>query len=79
LRESVRVNGVVSKTFKHKEQNVVDKQRWVEIMRAAGFTEEEMREWHRQFEQMEPLAHQEFLESLGIPPAEISRIRKSAT
>ena len=30
---------------------------------------------HRQFEQLEPEAHQEFLESLGIASAEIKDIR----
>jgi hypothetical protein len=51
-------------------------------MRAAGFTEQAMWQWHRSFETMEPDAHQEFLESLEIPAEEITRIRqwsKSAT
>jgi len=50
---------------------MVNKERWVEIMRAAGLTDEAMRNWHIQFERMEPEAHQEFLESLGIEAAEI--------
>jgi len=57
---------------------MVNKERWVEIMRAAGLTDEAMRNWHIQFERMEPEAHQEFLESLGIKAAEIGRIRKWA-
>ena len=57
---------------------MVNKQRWVEIMQAAGFTEQAMWQWHRSFETMEPEAHQEFLESLGIPPAEITRIREAS-
>lgn len=59
-----------------KEAEVVNKERWVEIMRAAGLSEEDMHNWHVQFERMEPEAHQEFLESLGIPKAEIESIRK---
>jgi hypothetical protein len=55
---------------------VINKERWVDIMRAAGFSEKDMRNWHAQFEKMEPEAHQEFLESLGIKPAEIEEIRK---
>ena len=55
---------------------MINKQRWVEIMRAAGFGEKDMRNWHIQFEKMEPEAHQEFLESLGIKPAEIKQIRE---
>jgi DNA-binding transcriptional MerR regulator len=55
---------------------MISKKRWIEIMKAAGFTEEAMHNWHFQFEKMEPEAHQEFLESLGIKPAEITRIRE---
>ena len=43
---------------------------FVEIMRAAGFTEEAMWNFHRQFEKMEPDAHEEFLQSLGIEAGE---------
>jgi len=55
---------------------MIHKERWVEIMQAAGFKDEDMTNWHRQFEKMEPEAHQEFLESLGIPADEIARIRE---
>ena len=55
---------------------MISKERWVAIMRAAGFSEKDMHNWHLQFEKMEPEAHQEFLESLGIDPAEIARIRE---
>ena len=60
----------------HKEVNVIHKERWVEIMKAAGFSKDDMQNWHVQFEKMEPEAHQEFLESLGIEPAEIIKIRE---
>ncbi len=55
---------------------MINKERWVEIMRAAGFSEEDMRGWHVQFEKMEPEAHREFLQSLGIPKDEIAKIRE---
>jgi len=45
-------------------------------MRAAGLSDQDMQNWHIQFEKMEPEAHQEFLESLGIKSAEISKIRE---
>jgi MerR family transcriptional regulator, thiopeptide resistance regulator len=67
-----------SSRTKDKETAMVNKDRWIEIMRAAGFTEADMRKWHREFERMEPDHHQEFLESLGIPAAEIARIRAAA-
>jgi MerR family transcriptional regulator, thiopeptide resistance regulator len=55
---------------------MINKERWVAIMRAAGLNEQDMRNWHVQFEKMEPEAHQEFLESLGIQTAEIKTIRE---
>ncbi|OEF49323.1 hypothetical protein A1OW_12970 [Enterovibrio norvegicus] len=57
------------------EQNMVTKERWVDIMVAAGMREEGMMNWHKQFEKMEPDAHQEFLESLNIDEKEIIKIR----
>ena len=55
---------------------MINKDRWVEIMRAAGLSENDMRNWHIQFEKMEPEAHQEFLVSLGIDSEEIQKIRE---
>ena len=55
---------------------MLNKERWVEIMRAAGLTDEDMHNWHIQFEKMEPEAHREFLESLGIEAPEIEKIRE---
>ena len=69
---SSRGSGKVSMT---REDSMVSKQRWVEIMRAAGFSEQDMLRWHQSFEKMEPDSHQEFLQSLGIPADEIARIR----
>ena len=57
-------------------EQMINKERWVEIMRAAGFKDQDMHNWHVQFEKMEPNAHQEFLESLGIPKDEIIKIRE---
>jgi DNA-binding transcriptional MerR regulator len=64
--------------FQSKENRMVNKTRWVEIMAAAGFTEQDMMKWHQTFERMEPQSHQEFLESLGIAPDEIQKIRRAA-
>ncbi|AQQ68853.1 MerR family transcriptional regulator [Microbulbifer agarilyticus] len=58
------------------EENMVTKERWVEIMRAAGFDDDAMIKWHQKFEEMEPEEHQKFLESLGIDQEEIEKIRK---
>lgn len=54
----------------------MNKQRWVEMLRAAGLDEAGMRKWHAEFEQRSPEAHQDFLESLGIATEEIQLIRQ---
>ena len=58
-----------------KDKDMVTKEKWTSIMRAAGFTEEDMRRWHKEFEKSAPAEHQEFLEFLHIPAAEIKSIR----
>ena len=58
-----------------KQQNIT-KEKWTEIMRLSGMNEEDMRNWHKQFEKLEPEAHQEFLQSLQIDEKEIKFIRK---
>jgi len=55
---------------------MVTKEKWVEVMRSAGFSDEDMRRWHAQFEKSAPGEHQEFLEFLHIPAQEIESIRK---
>ena len=39
------------------EEDMVTKDRGVDIMRAAGLSDQYMHNWHKQFEQMEPDAH----------------------
>ncbi len=58
------------------EENIVNKERWIQIMAAAGFTQEDMTRWHQKFEELEPQEHQKFLESLGISDEEIVKIRE---
>jgi len=52
------------------------KEKWVSIMKAAGLTEDDMNRWHREFERSAPEDHNEFLQFLHIPPAEIKTIRE---
>lgn len=52
------------------------KDKWVSIMRAAGFSEDDMRRWHVEFERAAPEDHQEFLTYLHIAPEEIRSIRE---
>jgi DNA-binding transcriptional MerR regulator len=76
----VRRPGAQSKGLKKpkapKEDDMITKDRWVEIMRAAGLSDDDMHNFHRQFERLEPAGHQEFLESLGIASDEIQTIRE---
>lgn len=55
---------------------MVTKQKWVEIMRGAGFSEQDMQRWHAEFEKSAPEEHQEFLEFLHIPADEVKSIRE---
>ncbi|KLN63983.1 MULTISPECIES: MerR family transcriptional regulator [Vibrio] len=53
----------------------ITKEQWTEVMRTSGLNEDDMHEWHKQFELLDPENHQNFLESLGIEEEEINRIR----
>lgn len=52
------------------------KEKWVAIMKDAGFSEADMQRWHRTFERSSPEEHEQFLKYLQIPEAEIWSIRK---
>src|SRR5450631_2190652 len=52
------------------------KEKWVSIMKTAGFSEADMRRWHQAFERSSPDDHEEFLNYLRISPSEISHIRE---
>ncbi|WP_374582598.1 MerR family transcriptional regulator [Pseudoduganella sp.] len=53
----------------------LDKAGWSALLRAAGLDDDAMARWHALFEQQAPQAHASFLRSLGLPAAEIERIR----
>jgi MerR family transcriptional regulator, thiopeptide resistance regulator len=53
----------------------INKDTWIEILRAAGLDEKAMLQWHQAFEKNAPNAHQDFLESLGLNKNEIKKIR----
>jgi DNA-binding transcriptional MerR regulator len=54
---------------------MITKQKWVSVMKACGLSDEQMHRWHSEFERSAPEEHQEFLEFLHIPAAEIKTIR----
>jgi len=57
-------------------RDVITKDKWVDVMRKAGFSEDDMHRWHAEFERAAPAEHQEFLEFLRIPADEIRKIRE---
>lgn len=58
------------------QSRVMDKLTWTALLREAGLDDDAMHRWHQAFEQSMPEAHQDFLESLGLDPAEIAHIRQ---
>ena len=77
LREHQRVilRLLQSKTILRRTKNMT-KDKWVSIMKAAGFSEDDMHRWHREFEKSAPEDHRDFLAYLHIPAAEIQSIRE---
>ena len=76
LRDHQRsIARLLENSNKLRRMRMVTKDKWVEVMRAAGFSEEQMRRWHQEFEKAAPSEHQEFLEFLHIPAEEVTRIR----
>jgi MerR family transcriptional regulator, thiopeptide resistance regulator len=79
-REIERLRGhqrAIASLLRHKgRMKMICKEKWVSIMRSAGFTEDDMRRWHREFERAAPGDHQEFLEFLHIGKEEIEAIRQ---
>ena len=63
-----------SKRIRRTKDMIKDK--WVSIMKAAVFSEADMRRWHRTFERSAPEEHEKFLQYLQIPAAEIHSIRE---
>ena len=62
-------------TSKQPRKRTLSKESWTEMFRALGMSDEDMRQWHANFEKNMPEAHAEFLHSLGLGTVEIQRIR----
>jgi DNA-binding transcriptional MerR regulator len=74
-RQRVIVELLKNRRLLEKVRNM-DRGKWVELLRASGFTDEDLGRWHRDFERTDPAYHQRFLEFLGIPSAEVAVIRE---
>jgi DNA-binding transcriptional MerR regulator len=70
--------GLLRKPRVLERAGVMTRKTWTELLRASGFTDEDMRRWHLDFERLEPRRHQRFLEFLGLSPAEVRTIREWA-
>ncbi len=57
---------------------VMNRERWISLLAASGFNEEDMRRWHAEFERAAPRKHKEFLEVLCFSDKEIRSIRARA-
>jgi MerR family transcriptional regulator, thiopeptide resistance regulator len=68
--------GMLRKVASGKRPSSVDKEMWIETLRAPGMDQNAMNRWPTEFERRAPDGHQEFLLSLGIPPEEAARIRR---
>jgi DNA-binding transcriptional MerR regulator len=53
----------------------LNREKWTTLLKASGMTDQDMRQWHMEFERLFPDDHQRFLESLGIPRDDIKAIR----
>ncbi len=51
------------------------KEKWISLFQSIGLNDEQMRNWHQQFENTYPDEHQAFLEWLQIAADEIKVIR----
>lgn len=60
----------------HDGQAGQGKAAWVALLRHAGFDDNDMRNWHGEFEADNPDQHAAFLASLGLAPDEVAAIRQ---
>jgi DNA-binding transcriptional MerR regulator len=69
---------LIDKPHLLEEQSPMNRERWTRLLRAAGFSEEALSQWHAEFERSAPEEHRQFLEFLNIPENDIERIREAA-
>lgn len=73
-KQHVLLKLMESKAIKQPEKSMT-KNQWVHILQSAGLTDDDMSNWHIEFEKNRPEAHQDFLESLGLTKDEVKHIR----
>ncbi len=48
---------------------------WINLFKAVGLSDEDMKKWHRLFEDRNPEGHLSFLKWLGLPAEKIEEAR----
>lgn len=69
---------LIDKPLLLEQQSPMNRKRWSDLLRAAGLSEAALNQWHVEFERTAPEGHQQFLEFLNIPEADIEQIRAAA-
>jgi MerR family transcriptional regulator, thiopeptide resistance regulator len=76
LRGQQRAIARLLQTTGRRKKDMLSKEKWTKVMRDSGFSDDDMRRWHAQFEKDAPEDHEEFLRFLHIPDDEVRRIRE---
>ena len=76
--QQVLVAGLLAHEKLPADNELMDKKTWAVLLKTAGFSEEDMRNWHMRFERSAPEKHDRFLRHLRIPEPDISAIRAMA-
>ncbi len=79
LQEQQRmIVGLLENQGRLSRVRIMNCERWISLLAASGFGEEEMQRWHGEFERAAPKQHKEFLELLCFSDKEIRSIRARA-
>ena len=69
------IAGLLQNSAMLEQSTPMNKELWVSLLEASGFSPKDMRRWHHQFERTAPDLHLLFLKQLNIPDDEIEKIR----
>jgi DNA-binding transcriptional MerR regulator len=76
LRNQQRfILGILKSDQHYRHVDVMNVDTWISLLMASGFSEEDMIQWHAEFEKLSPEKHKKFLEFLCIPDEDIEQIR----
>lgn len=67
---------ILQKKSSLRKSGILTTDDWVKILESTGLDKKGRHKWHYEFETNSPIAHRDFLYSLGIDENEIKKIRK---